>query len=713
MPQTPAQGRRIATHRHHPPGSRPRARLTGPTVVVLAGLTTISIVAAALVRSAVQDQEQASLEQQAAEVNLILGTGTGEVRSVLQVLANLPLDGPSGLDVFEATARQLVQAPVRYLAVVERGSGPAQVQAGVGEGPAVGDELRGPRAALVAEAAESDDFAVELVRDGEEWRVAMARATPSGLVVVRETRVTPEEPAESVRGQGFNDVDIALYAADRVDPARLVFTTSGDLPLTGRVHTEPFLFGGEEWTLVTRANEHLLAEVAHQAPLVALLLGLLVSAAVAALVEAQGRRRAYATALVETRTRELEVALAEQSALQDHARVAGEEAMAANRSKSEFLSRMSHELRTPLSAVIGFGQLLQTDDLSERQQEAVGHIVKGGRHLLDLINEVLDITRIETGDLSLSPEAVQANTVIEEVVGLVGSLASASGLHLVSGAATCDAFVTADRQRLKQILLNLLSNAIKYNRPGGTVSLSCELVGSSLRISVTDTGPGITEQSLPLVFAPFERLGAERSDVEGTGIGLTLSRRLAEAMGGTLDLHTTLGVGSTFWVELPLAEAPEERLERLAAHHGDSATPEPLTGGPQHRIVYIEDNVANVRLIERILERRGDVELLATMQGRLGIELAREHQPTAIMLDLHLPDMDGDTVLHLLRADPLTADIPVLVLSADATPNQVRRLLAAGASAYLTKPLDITELLDTLDTLLGPADAREPGRPVT
>ena len=374
---------------------------------------------------------------------------------------------------------------------------------------------------------------------------------------------------------------------------------------------------------------------------------------------------------------------------------------------------MSHELRTPLSAVIGFGQLLQTDDLSERQQEAVGHIVKGGRHLLDLINEVLDITRIETGDLSLSPEAVQANSVIEEVVGLVGSLASASGLHLVSGAATCDAFVTADRQRLKQILLNLLSNAIKYNRPGGTVSLSCELVGSNLRISVTDTGPGSTEQSLPLVFAPFERLGAERSDVEGTGIGLTLSRRLAEPMGGTLDLDTTLGVGSTFWVELPLAEAPEERLERLAAHHGDSATPEPPSDGPQHRIVYIEDNVANVRLIERILERRGDVELLATMQGRLGIELAREHQPTAIMLDLHLPDMDGDTVLHLLRADPLTADIPVLVLSADATPNQVRRLLAAGASAYLTKPLDITELLDTLDTLLGPADAREPGRPVT
>ena len=689
-----------------PRSGRRRAALTTPTLAVLAGLAAVSIVAAGVVRSAVQEQERERLDQQAAQVRLLLGTGTGEVRSVLEVLASLPIDTAGGVETFERTAAALVEPPVAYLAVVDG----AVAVSTVGDGPATGTLLTGARAALVASARESDDFAVALLQEGEEVRVGFARTGPGGAVVLRETLVAPDQPVRSVRGQGFDDIEIALYAAPQVEPARLVLTTTSDLPLAGTVHTSALTIGDAEWTLVTSVRGHLLDEVAHRAPLTVLLLGLVVAAAVSALVEVQGRRRAYATSMVEARTLELEQALAEQSELQDQARRASEAATAANRSKSEFLSRMSHELRTPLSAVIGFGQLLQSDDLSERQQEAADHIVKGGRHLLDLINEVLDITRIETGDLSLSPEAVHASAVIDEVVGLVRPLAEASGLHLVGGSDSCDAFVRADRQRLKQILLNLLSNAIKYNRPGGTVSLSCELVPEALRISVTDTGAGITEQSLPLVFAPFERLGAERTEVEGTGIGLALSRRLAEAMGGTLDLDSTPGVGSTFWVELPLAEDPEARLERLAAEAGtpDATSPSRSVGDRIHQIVYIEDNVANVRLIERILERRGDVELLATMQGRLGIDLAREHHPSAVMLDLHLPDMDGDTVLHLLRADPATADIPVLVLSADATPNQVRRLLAAGADAYLTKPLDINELLDVLDGLLGRPEDQGP-----
>jgi PAS domain S-box-containing protein len=378
-------------------------------------------------------------------------------------------------------------------------------------------------------------------------------------------------------------------------------------------------------------------------------------------------------------------------------REAQEAADAANRSKNEFLSRMSHELRTPLNAVLGFGQLLELESLTVDQQESVDQILKGGRHLLDLINEVLDISRIEAGELALSPEAVLASELIQETVDLIRPLADQRDIQLVIDRSGCDCYVFADRQRTKQVLLNLLSNAVKYNRPRGTVAIGCEQpTPTRLRITVADTGPGIAADQLDRLFTPFERLGAEHTNIEGTGIGLALSQRLTEAMAGTLTATSTLGEGSTFAVDLPQVEGPVDRYERLT---GNAETAGTVTAN-RHKVLHIEDNLSNVKLVERILAQRADVEVVAAMHGRLGLELAREHHPILILLDLHLPDMDGDQVLQRLRDDPITASIPVVMVSADATPGQVQRLLAAGATAYLTKPIDVRDLLHILDQAL-------------
>jgi len=258
--------------------------------------------------------------------------------------------------------------------------------------------------------------------------------------------------------------------------------------------------------------------------------------------------------------------------------------------------------------------------------------------------------------------------------------------------------VYADRQRVKQILINLMSNAIKYNRAGGSVAVRCTCGESSLQIGVTDTGPGISSELLGMLFVPFERLGAEHGDIEGTGIGLALSRRLAEAMGGTLSCETAVGKGSTFLLELPLVEGPVERFVRLGPTIDQSEPSASPTA--RRKLLYIEDNLSNLRLVERLLESRPDVELIAAMQGRLGLELTRQHLPAAVLLDLHLPDIDGSEVLRHLREDPTTSSIPVIIVSADATTGQVRRLLSSGAYAYLTKPLDVRELLALLDEIL-------------
>ncbi|MGQ0549628.1 MAG: ATP-binding protein [Armatimonadota bacterium] len=375
------------------------------------------------------------------------------------------------------------------------------------------------------------------------------------------------------------------------------------------------------------------------------------------------------------------------------------EADRANKAKSEFLSRMSHELRTPLNAILGFAQILEMDSLNPDQRESVADILKGGRHLLDLINEVLDIARIEAGRLAISLEPVAVQEIVKEALDLTRPLAAQMDIRLDGEPAGPDErHVTADRQRLKQVLLNLLANGIKYNRRGGMVTLSYqEAPGDRFRILVTDTGLGIPPERLERLFTPFERLGAEQTGVEGTGLGLALSKRLVEAMGGTLGVKSTVGQGSMFWVELAVAKSPVPRLEEIQK---DLPGLPQLGASGRTRIVLIEDNLSNVKVIQRLLANRQEVTLIPTMQGRLGLSLARQHHPHLILLDLHLPDISGHDVLQQLQADPETAKIPVVVVSADATPGQIERVLAAGARAYLTKPLEVKKLLELLNEIL-------------
>src|SRR5579864_1131691 len=381
-----------------------------------------------------------------------------------------------------------------------------------------------------------------------------------------------------------------------------------------------------------------------------------------------------------------------------------EEAEKANRAKSEFLSRMSHELRTPLNAILGFAQLLEMSALDRDKREAVAQILKAGQHLLGLINEVLEISRIEAGRLSLSPEPVLISSAIQEALDLLTPMAVRRNIMLRDdGGTERRRYVMADQQRLKQVLLNLISNAIKYNGDGDNVTIATEEIdGSRLKIKVRDTGPGIKPESLPKLFTPFERLGAEQTGVEGTGLGLALSKRLLEMMGGSIGVENNPDRGATFWMELPLVQDPVTELQ--ATMPAVSAPVRPAQQQRQRIVLYVEDNLSNITLIEHIIVHRPHVKLVAAMQGRLGLDLAREHRPDLILLDLHLPDISGEDVLQGLRQQPELRNTPVIVISADATRSRIERLLGMGVLDYLPKPLDIKRFLQLLDTSLSEMD---------
>jgi signal transduction histidine kinase/ActR/RegA family two-component response regulator len=379
---------------------------------------------------------------------------------------------------------------------------------------------------------------------------------------------------------------------------------------------------------------------------------------------------------------------------------ARDQAVTATLAKNAFLSSTSHELRTPLNAVLGFAQLLQLSDLSQEDRDAVERILAAGRHLLALINELIDIARIESGEFSLSVEPVAVQPVVEETCRLMTPLAADRSITISQDCPWAGLAVKADRQRLRQILVNLVSNAIKYNRDGGTVALTCQAARpDQVSLAVADTGPGIPATDLDRIFDPFERLGAEQGAIEGTGIGLPLARAFAEAMGGHLTVTSAPGEGTTFTVTMP--RAPD--MVPAPRDHGTASIPLPAPdgdgpAGTATRVLYIEDNPANIEVVSRFLRTKPGIRLQSATSGQAGLELAAREIPDLILLDLHLPGLHGDEVLRRLRANPVTAGIPVAILSAEASPVIIRQMRARGVIAYLTKPLELTELGQLLDS---------------
>jgi len=371
----------------------------------------------------------------------------------------------------------------------------------------------------------------------------------------------------------------------------------------------------------------------------------------------------------------------------------------ANLAKSEFLSSMSHELRSPLNAILGFAQLMDSDatPATPSQKASIDEILRAGWYLLELINEILDLAQIESGKLSLSPEPTELAEVLLECQAMIEPQAQNRGIRMTFPRFDVPCFVAADRTRLKQVIINLLSNAIKYNQAGGTVVVDC--VGSTaarIRLNVRDTGPGLPPEKLAQLFQPFNRLGQERGAEQGTGIGLVMSKRLVELMGGVLSVESSVGVGSVFWWELGGAAAPE--LEGKQAEPAPAAHAQP--GAPLRTLLYVEDNPANLKLVEQLIARRPTIRLMAAVDGNQGIQLARAHQPDVILMDINLPGISGIEALKILRDDPATARIPIVALSANAMPRDIVKGLEAGFFSYLTKPIKVKEFMEALDTAL-------------
>ncbi len=383
----------------------------------------------------------------------------------------------------------------------------------------------------------------------------------------------------------------------------------------------------------------------------------------------------------------------------------------ANLAKSDFLSSMSHELRSPLNAILGFAQLIESGSppLTPRQKSNIDQILLAGWYLLDLINEILDLALIESGKLLLSLEPMSLNEVMSDCQAMIEPQAQKSGIQLTFPQFDCPYFVKADRTRVKQILINLLSNSIKYNRTGGTVVVNYSAsTANRIRISITDTGEGLSVENLSQLFQPFNRLGRETGTEEGTGIGLMVSKRLVELMGGAIGAESTVGNGSVFWIELNLTVAPQ-----IAPDDDQSMTIVPAkisADTPLRTLLYVEDNPANLLLVENLLERRPDIHLLSAQDGLRGIEMARASLPDVILMDINLPGISGIHALEILRKDPATTHIPVIALSANAMPRDIVRGLEVGFFRYLTKPIKLNEFLDTLDAALKFSETQSAGK---
>jgi PAS domain S-box-containing protein len=378
-----------------------------------------------------------------------------------------------------------------------------------------------------------------------------------------------------------------------------------------------------------------------------------------------------------------------------------EEARRANQAKSEFLSSMSHELRTPMNAILGFAQLLEMDEeLSSEHIDYVSEIKRAGAHLLELINEVLDLSRIEAGNIKLSPEPVRYAELISECLILLTPLAERNTVTIVNEQSP-DYFLFADRLRLKQVIINLLSNAIKYNIPGGRVWIRTAADENSIRISIADDGPGIPKAKMDRLFEPFDRLGAETKDVEGTGIGLTICKKLIEMMNGSIGFASTEGEGTVFWIEIPPADIQQEQTEKAGEMTELFQSKE---GAPRYTVLYIEDNPSNLRLVERIINKQSNITLVSAHTASVGLELAEVYRPGLILLDLNLPDMDGFAVLEKLKETDWGKDIPAVAISANAMSHDIEKGKQAGFAEYLTKPLDVARFLEIVETLL-PGDA--------
>lgn len=413
----------------------------------------------------------------------------------------------------------------------------------------------------------------------------------------------------------------------------------------------------------------------------------------------------FAAARDVTDRKQFEAKLQENNVELENAKAAAEKA---NLAKSDFLSSMSHELRTPLNAVLGFAQLMASDTPppSSTQKLSIDQILQAGWYLLRLINEILDLAMIESGKVTLSQESMSLTEVIQDCQAMIEPQAQKRGVQMSFPLLDDLFYVHADRTRVKQVMVNLLSNAIKYNQVDGKVVVKCAVSGKDrVRVSVTDTGAGLTPEQLTQLFQPFNRLGQESSIEEGTGIGLVVTKQLVELMGGVIGVESNVGAGSVFWVELPASSAPELALDSLGMHHLDKLDHAAMHAPQfQRTLLYVEDNPANLVLVEQLIARRGDLKLLTAINGHLGIQMARVHQPDVILMDINLPGISGYGALKILLEDATTAHIPIMALSANAVPRDIQKGMDAGFFRYLTKPIEVIEFMDALDVALRHAE---------